>query len=277
MSNKNIWFLPTDKLSRLHFDGKLFLSTNPQISREINSIVQGRNIYITNSEKIEKGDWVFNPIYKTVYQWIINADLHFDKISAKKIILTTDTQLIEDGVQSIPDYFLEWFVNNSSCEEVKVKHLLKSIFNPKTNEKYPIVQHRHFDLTKMICTYHYELIIPRKKPNYNMKEEIIAEIERIEEPEQKTFNVKTEKQKPIQLRNSNLPAFPTEFSYGDEDFTGQPIINKKKYAGVTKREYFTAKALGGFMAKHGAVDFSEADADRIMVAVDMMLAKCKML
>jgi|688.fasta_scaffold35632_12 hypothetical protein len=89
--------------------------------------------------------------------------------------------------------------------------------------------------------------------------------------------MEAENKKPIQLRNPNLPAFPTEFSYGDEDFTGQPIINKKKYAGVTKREYFTAKALGGFMAKHGAVDFSEADADRIMVAVDMMLAKCKML
>jgi hypothetical protein len=37
-----------------------------------------------------------------------------------------------------------------------------------------------------------------------------------------------EKQKPIQLRNENLPAFPTEFSFGDEDFTGQPIINNRK-------------------------------------------------
>ena len=28
--------------------------------------------------------------------------------------------MIADGVQSIPDEFLEWFVNNSSCEEIKV-------------------------------------------------------------------------------------------------------------------------------------------------------------
>jgi hypothetical protein len=89
--------------------------------------------------------------------------------------------------------------------------------------------------------------------------------------------MEAENKKPIQLRNSNLPAFPTEFTYGDEDFLGQPIINKKKYAGVTKREYFTAKALGGFMARHGAVDFSEEDADRIMKAVDMMLDKCKII
>jgi hypothetical protein len=196
MLNKNIWFLPTDKLSRLHFDGKLFLSINPQISREINSIVQGRNIYITNSEKIEKGDWVFNPIHKTVYQWIKNADLHFDKISAKKIILTNDDELIESGVQAIPDDFLEWFCNNSSCEEVEVKNLLKSIFDPKTNEKYPIVQHRHFDLTKMICTYHYELIIPKEDfDDYHYKETFESRKYYIpkEEPKQEKFERKGSK------------------------------------------------------------------------------------
>jgi flavorubredoxin len=37
-----------------------------------------------------------------------------------KIILTTDGDLIKDGVQSIDDEFLEWFVENPSCEEVEV-------------------------------------------------------------------------------------------------------------------------------------------------------------
>lgn len=49
---KNIFLLLTDKPSRLHFDDKLFLSTNPQISKDINSIVEGRNIYITSDEEI---------------------------------------------------------------------------------------------------------------------------------------------------------------------------------------------------------------------------------
>jgi hypothetical protein len=31
---------------------------------------------------------------------------------AKKIILTTDLDLIKDGVQSIDNEFLEWFVKN---------------------------------------------------------------------------------------------------------------------------------------------------------------------
>jgi hypothetical protein len=37
-----------------------------------------------------------------------------------KIILTTDQDLINDGVQAIDDEFLEWFVRNPSCEKVDV-------------------------------------------------------------------------------------------------------------------------------------------------------------
>ena len=88
--------------------------------------------------------------------------------------------------------------------------------------------------------------------------------------------MKTEDKKTIQLRNSNLPAFPTEFSYGDENFTGQPIINKKIYTGITKREYFMAKALGGFISKNGVLSFTEADASMIMKAVDIMLERYEM-
>jgi hypothetical protein len=40
----------------------------------------------------------------------------------KKIILTTDPQLIADGVQAIDDEFLEWFVKNPSCERVEVEN-----------------------------------------------------------------------------------------------------------------------------------------------------------
>jgi hypothetical protein len=43
-----------------------------------------------------------------------------------KIILTTDQNLINDGIQSIDDEFLEWFINNPSCESVEVKELLSN-------------------------------------------------------------------------------------------------------------------------------------------------------
>jgi hypothetical protein len=38
----------------------------------------------------------------------------------KKIVLTTDPNLIKEGVQSIDDEFLKWFEKNSSCEFVEV-------------------------------------------------------------------------------------------------------------------------------------------------------------
>ena len=43
------------------------------------------------------------------------------EVGYKKIILTTNKLLIKDGVQPIDDEFLQWFVQNPSCENVKVE------------------------------------------------------------------------------------------------------------------------------------------------------------
>ena len=114
---KNIHLISTDKPSRLHFYDKLFLSTNPQISKDINSIMEGRNIYITSEEEIKEGDWVYTKwldiVFKVSYFPLSATD-------SKKIILTTDKELIKDGVQAIDDDFLEWFVKNPSCETVEI-------------------------------------------------------------------------------------------------------------------------------------------------------------
>ena len=116
---KNVHILPTDKASRLiqaEDDELMLLNELYENTHNIN-----KHIYITSDEEIKKGDWVLNPIYKTVYKWIKNSDIYFDRIDAKKIILTTDQDLINDGVQSIDDEFIEWFVKNPSCEYVKVE------------------------------------------------------------------------------------------------------------------------------------------------------------
>ena len=107
---KNIRVLPTHKPSRLHFDDKLFLSTKHQLSSSINSIVEGRNIYITSHEEIKDirphgGKWQLEK------GEILN-----------KVIMTTDQDLIKNGVQAIGDEFLEWFVKNPSCEFVEVSY-----------------------------------------------------------------------------------------------------------------------------------------------------------
>jgi hypothetical protein len=118
---KNIHLLPTDKPSRLFYNKKDSIFT---IDNDFENVIeedwfQDYNIYITSEEEIKEG----------VDQWYLDKFLNKPRNSsgsqyAKKqdvIILTTDQDLIENGVQAIDDDFLEWFVENPSCERVKVE------------------------------------------------------------------------------------------------------------------------------------------------------------
>jgi hypothetical protein len=135
---KNIHLLPTDKPSRLFkFANQLHLDTIPK------DYYKKYNIYITSDEFIEEGDFGLNLSTKNIVQYdgIKGLDSYY-----KKIILTTDQDLIADGVQAIDDEFLEWFVNNPSCESVVVN------FNYK--------KFRWSELNKSQC---YKIIIPQEE------------------------------------------------------------------------------------------------------------------
>ena len=144
---KNIFLIQTPKLGRLVLrdaDNKLVLRTPITQWHGVS-----QNIYITNDDEIKEGDKDFyiiaNDRDKT---WINRIEKVIEcKIDPKhgkvlilssgfiyidegcKIILTTDPDLIKDGVQAIDDTFLEWFVRNPSCEEVEVEDF-------PTTEKY---------------------------------------------------------------------------------------------------------------------------------------------
>ena len=117
---KNIHLLPTDKPSIL---GR-FIDTNNLFLRVSNDIPRGENvnIYITSDEEIKdvrphKGKWHLEK------ENILNKfpDYLTDLSECKLVIMTTDDDLINDGVQAIDDEFLEWVVNNPSCEFVEIK------------------------------------------------------------------------------------------------------------------------------------------------------------
>jgi hypothetical protein len=135
---KNIHVLPTDRPSRLFKDnfGKYFISIN--IDQEQNHF-KPQNIYITNSEEIKEGMW-FLPVSGIGWKSNIpikadgNGGYHNDH--CKKIILTTDQDLITDGVQAIDDDFLEWFVNNPSCEFVRIA---ERFINKDYDSEYVII------------------------------------------------------------------------------------------------------------------------------------------
>lgn len=179
MTMKNIHVLPTDKPSVLYKrnDLKTYHLGDFDICNPDDKLRTNQNIYITNDEEIKEETYFLEPINNFVLKLKDNSDKLIKSIfpTCKKIILTTDLELIKDGVQSIDDEFLEWYVKNPSCEEVEVIPYLKDIINPLTNEKFPAVQHRHFDETKMIFRYHYKIIIPKEESKQSTKDRIMSE------------------------------------------------------------------------------------------------------
>lgn len=147
---KNIYVLPTEKPSRLYqnYYGKYFeICELPRVNTIYKKCY---NIYITSDEEIKEGDWCLNEDDFDKHLLFKADSLFFDTgLEAKKIILTTDQDLIKDGVQAIDDEFLEWFVKNPSCEEVEVE-----------KEQY----HTFVGMKKYPMIPNYKIIIPKEEP-----------------------------------------------------------------------------------------------------------------
>lgn len=152
VKSKNIHVLPTDKPSRLvipKYSETLLLADMLSTSKFNKKF----NLYITSDEEIKRRDWVYCKDDDAVIQLETNlsvmlANNQKEKYGFKtfyKIILTTDQDLIKDGVQEIPDEFLEWFVKNPSCERVEVEE------SPITNDPKG---YKSF----------YKIIIPKEEP-----------------------------------------------------------------------------------------------------------------
>jgi hypothetical protein len=119
---KNVHLLPTDKPSRLGYltrKGKEVFNNLVLFEKPMPIILdsENQNIYITSDEEI-KDSWVLNPHTNEVH--FLKGFYGIQPVT-KKIILTTDQDLIDEGVQPIDDEFLEWFVKNTSCGSVEVK------------------------------------------------------------------------------------------------------------------------------------------------------------
>jgi len=151
---KNIHLLPTYKPSRLHLGGLGLVLCDLVFD---SNTIYSQHIYITSDEDIKEECTIDLYLNKVVTSEHENSYLYNqNKRRYKKIILTTDQDLIADGVQAIDDEFLEWFVKNPSCEYVTV---YDGIFGEdRVCKKY--------------------IIIPKEKPKrkidtcYNFNEEI---------------------------------------------------------------------------------------------------------
>jgi hypothetical protein len=169
---KNIHALPTDKPSRL-YKSKITqnISMGPIDISQHGDATYNLIIYITSDEEItgfENNIWVIKG--ERIFLWQ-NTMALVSNNKPKKIILTTDPDLIADGVQAIDDTFLEWFVKNPSCEEVEIE----TIWVAGNSEE---------DL------YSYKPVIPQEEPKQDptlensklaLREYILANKEKVTE------------------------------------------------------------------------------------------------
>ena len=153
---KNIHVLPTDKPSRLYIHkGKLYDHQKTMHMPDGKQIPQ--NIYITSDVEIKEDDWGLSKLNE-----VILFGRSYNEKFYKKIILTTDSDLIKDGVEAIDDEFLEWFVKNPSCENVEVK---KEMYMPQSNGKISDGKITHeLSLNSSHNTLpFYKIIIPKEE------------------------------------------------------------------------------------------------------------------
>jgi len=180
-----------------------------------------QNIYITSDEEIKVGDWM---IRGNEQPTLVTPNFFWDfGVRYYKIILTTDQDLIKDGVQAIDNEFLEWFVKNPICESVEVDK----------NWNYPLDK-----------SWEYKLrIIPKEEPKQLTDLEIAIKLEEIqrEEPKQETLEEASWKFNPLKKLDGEFlrSAFVKGGNFASEQIYNQikQLHDNEHITGFSKRAY----------------------------------------
>lgn len=161
---RNIHILPTEIPGRfsLKSNGEYCLSN---YSYPDSPNFKNQNIYITSDEEIKDGDWYIylGQINKRTRK---NPEAEYPFPNYQKIILTTDQDLIKNGIQAIGDEFLEWFVKNPNCEFINVDEKTPDEIEVELNiHGHDIgLTDREFDEWLNNGGQLYKIIIPKKEP-----------------------------------------------------------------------------------------------------------------
>jgi hypothetical protein len=175
---KNVHILPTDKPSRLYKTGNFLLLDSKAMPNNTLE-TKNQNIYITNDSEIKVGDWYYLPRTNYIYKCIEDpTGLNLERrLGVAKIILTTDQDLIKDGIQPIDDDFLEWFVRNPSCEFVEVYHQLhkdEPLYKIILPQEEPNKTHYLDELPNMdkkVLAKMWESAMPKLEPKQEISDE----------------------------------------------------------------------------------------------------------
>jgi hypothetical protein len=179
---KNIHIIPKNKPSRFWVTNLGNLARCQDVEPIKKALGNNININITSDEEI-KEEFLTKKIYVIDIQngniGKLTCKNNFFKGSSKlieiewknkqniwnychirQIILTTDQDLIKDGVQAIDDEFLEWFVKNPTCEYVEVQCSGRNCIE-------------EYGCTKEVCNgvKPLKIIIPKEEPKQETLED----------------------------------------------------------------------------------------------------------
>ena len=160
---KNIHLLPTNRKTRLvipKYSETLLLADMPSKS----ALYKKFHIYITSNSKFVRDEYITDGIevIKATPKLVDAQDL-VDRRDWNKIIITTDQELIKDGVHSIGEEFLKWFVVNPTCIKVEVVY---GLFNPMGRQVDP----NDLGQNHSKCIWKYKIITSKEEPKLQCKD-----------------------------------------------------------------------------------------------------------
>jgi hypothetical protein len=234
---KNIFLIPTPKESRLwrDLDSKKLRFDNISTPNS-NECTKCSNeyMYITTDSKFVRDEYITDGIevIKATPK-LVNAQGLVDRRDWKKIIITTDPELIEDGIHPIGEEFLKWFVENPTCIKVEVVY---GLFNPMGRQVDP----NDLGQNHSKCVWKYKIIITKEESKKVLTEEDIFNQRDIDAV---TDYINKEQQKQHLI---DMMKFDEELGLYDEsrEIKFEDVFNDEKREGA-KRVIHQHKVLKG--------------------------------
>ena len=234
MKNKNVFILPTTEASQLYLAKKTnslgFVSKDPESMEHYGSGTHNQHIYITNKDPYERYDWVKNVTIDLEIPFQLDDEgvLHTTLAPSnfEKIVLTSDPKLVSQGIEEISIDFLR-FLKDKKLDEINIAEI----------EKTPLLSNNG----RALYGYKYKpIILPneskkhivvlagedavKEEVGYNMKQEIIAEMEKTESEElERGITITHVGKQETVLENKKLFTDYPITELGDEEFKDAPI------------------------------------------------------
>jgi len=109
---KNIFLKETDQESELYYNTHANVYGHSKNVLSMGGWVVNQFIYITSDESPKNGDYMVSLVDDESYEEVYKVRDHFVDEEDRKIIMTNDPTLIEDGVQEVSSQFLSFLAEN---------------------------------------------------------------------------------------------------------------------------------------------------------------------